>query len=230
MAEFSHLTVHSLLDFQELPRGPATSTGNFSLGDPLRHLPSGHILWSHFQPAPLRCQPSAGSQEPSWALEGLTAGAPCGKAASRGASPSAAGAARREPGCPAGSLETHRTETQGWGLRGGLLDQAPLREGLKEKQEPAQRRGNASQALGTESTVELGAGQTRPGPRRPGSCPGSGPGPPAVTRNRPAPGHVGPVNTWWVETKQPGCWAPGLVTGGREAGEQHLRGSSTFPF
>lgn len=62
-------------------------------------------------------------------------------------------------GVPRGISGNSPHRDTGWGLRGGLLDRAPLREGLKEKQEPAQRRGNASQALGTESTVELGAGR-----------------------------------------------------------------------
>lgn len=63
-----------------------------------------------------------------------------------------------------------------------------LREGLKEKQRSAKRRRNVLQAVGTERT-RRNSGRVRwrlrPGLRRPGYSPGSGPlTPSAGTQNR----------------------------------------------
>lgn len=67
------------------------------------------------------------------------------------------------------------------------------------------------QAMGTERTRRSSGWvrwRLRPGLRRPGYSPGSGPLRPSAGRTGVRAGPCGPLKMWWVETKQPRCWVP----------------------
>lgn len=116
------------------------------------------------------------------------------------------------------------------GLRGGFLGQVPLREGLKEKQEPAKRRRNVFQAMGTER-AQWSSGWVRwrltARPEEAGVQPRQrAPRPSALTQNRRAarPAWSSKHVVGRNETARmlgPQGWLKEEV----KLGEQHLRGS-----